>query len=850
MSLAELQRCYPPRGDDGDDARSNFNLGDGDLRIASYDPSSRTIIYESANALVVNAETTQVLVEFTQAAVAANAGGRWGGTLGPNDGDNCAARSSATKKAAAAATTTTSASSSSFVLSGSLLHAPMPGGQTAVHSASSSSFASASSSFGSVSLVVTPGHNMYARRCSAPSSMAHVNRQHGGAAAAAVGGAAAAPALSDNNSSSSSSPCADRLPSTSHSSSVECSRSGGALKSHRPIARRAEAAGGFTKVRAAELLALRDSSADDSSSIASSSSITGPVGGGAGTGEFTFLGFAEGGVGVYPSRAGDNHARGRALTPVSALHLDTPTKLNAFLMLAGCWLGDGSNSSTISDTLHPHCSSSSINSESDSSDTLHPHCSTISDPNAPTISSRVVGRCGTCNFNFSSGDGACALDKQHGCDVASATPAVVVFSTSRVNDDIAVCEALGELGLIEGIHFTRRRSSSSSSDCDSASPPVAAPFGADFLPATAASAAGPFSVEGASPAALFGADFVPAAAAASPAALGIEGLSALRYVTAVTDAAWCGMFYRECRRGAATSAATTGVEPSFPSCQLQPVTVAEAGGVSQRSSSSSRVDSSSLPVPTACVLTQRLPAWAWQLSRDEARTFLLGLCTHSAGADSVLTTSTRFRDDVVRLVLHAGYAPNFNLEQKQLQQPSRAPGAPNFNLEQQQQPSHAPAAVCAPSGIHPISNSSSSSGSSTWRVSFSSLVEHTSPTLRPHSGDVRTVQHTGRTWCVSVPHGLVWARRVVRDASGAVVASSRPVLTGNCDLKPENILFRVPVSERACVSVSVCVCVWLCLARVGEEGALQLHSGSYSYTCCGSLCGRSLASPPSSVILL
>jgi DNA-directed RNA polymerase II subunit RPB2 len=59
------------------------------------------------------------------------------------------------------------------------------------------------------------------------------------------------------------------------------------------------------------------------------------------------------------------------------------------------------------------------------------------------------------------------------------------------------------------------------------------------------------------------------------------------------------------------------------------------------------------------------------------------------------------------------------------------------------------------------------------------LVQHTVDV----SKYVNTQAYTGRTWCVSVPHGMIVVRRATAiDRSGAVLKSSVPVIMGNCML--------------------------------------------------------------------
>ena len=46
--------------------------------------------------------------------------------------------------------------------------------------------------------------------------------------------------------------------------------------------------------------------------------------------------------------------------------------------------------------------------------------------------------------------------------------------------------------------------------------------------------------------------------------------------------------------------------------------------------------------------------------------------------------------------------------------------------------------------------------------------------------DVKRVPYVGRTWCLTMPHGFLIARRASKDAKGTVIKASRPIITGNC----------------------------------------------------------------------
>lgn len=81
-------------------------------------------------------------------------------------------------------------------------------------------------------------------------------------------------------------------------------------------------------------------------------------------------------------------------------------------------------------------------------------------------------------------------------------------------------------------------------------------------------------------------------------------------------------------------------------------------------------------------------------------------------------------------------------------------------------------ALCA--GLSP--QSSNERGG--WLVSTSGKTE-----LRVKSSDVSSVPYFGRTWCVTMPSGFIWARRAAKTTTGGVAADkvSRPILVGNCD---------------------------------------------------------------------
>jgi DNA-directed RNA polymerase II subunit RPB2 len=132
-------------------------------------------------------------------------------------------------------------------------------------------------------------------------------------------------------------------------------------------------------------------------------------------------------------------------------------------------------------------------------------------------------------------------------------------------------------------------------------------------------------------------------------------------------------------------------------------------------------------------------AWAWRLRIELTRAVIAGLRradgSESADLNVIYTSSVRFRDEVVRLCLHAGYAAHF------------------FNVRRD---------------------------SDVWAVSYREGAAHANPALSGKR-DIKQVAYSGRTWCVSVPHGLIITRRAHADAaSGVVLKASLPVVMGNC----------------------------------------------------------------------
>ncbi|KAJ2864702.1 Pre-mRNA-processing-splicing factor 8 [Coemansia aciculifera] len=143
--------------------------------------------------------------------------------------------------------------------------------------------------------------------------------------------------------------------------------------------------------------------------------------------------------------------------------------------------------------------------------------------------------------------------------------------------------------------------------------------------------------------------------------------------------------------------------------------------------------------------------WVWnRLDMRQLRLIICGLCAANYGgfeADSIRTYSLRFRDELQRLLLHAGYSAVFRSA------PSNDP------LSTQEQ----------------------------WVVHFTEQAQQAEPMFNVRKNFRGVAQQSGAVWCVSVPSKgqFIMVRRVLEaDASGQVLSASRPVVVGNT--KPIN----------------------------------------------------------------
>jgi DNA-directed RNA polymerase II subunit RPB2 len=162
----------------------------------------------------------------------------------------------------------------------------------------------------------------------------------------------------------------------------------------------------------------------------------------------------------------------------------------------------------------------------------------------------------------------------------------------------------------------------------------------------------------------------------------------------------------------------------------------------------------SLTEPEAIKSAKWMAPWVWTLSSDLARILLAGLrfadgC-EKADRNVIWTSSARFRDEIVRLALHAGYSANF-IAQHQIgdicgeDKEGRAIIARHVN----------------------------------WKVSYTDTLRGSEPVLNG-SRDIKKVIYTGLTWCVTMPNSFIITRRATRNEEGVVINASRPIITGQC----------------------------------------------------------------------
>ena len=110
----------------------------------------------------------------------------------------------------------------------------------------------------------------------------------------------------------------------------------------------------------------------------------------------------------------------------------------------------------------------------------------------------------------------------------------------------------------------------------------------------------------------------------------------------------------------------------------------------------------------------------------------------------------RFRDEIVRLALHAGFSAHFTVQ--------------HYHGDIKGEDREGRPIIARHTG---------------WKISYTDTPRASEPTLNV-SRDMKKTAYNGITWCVTMPHGFIITRRALRDRSGAVIQASRPIITGQC----------------------------------------------------------------------
>lgn len=143
--------------------------------------------------------------------------------------------------------------------------------------------------------------------------------------------------------------------------------------------------------------------------------------------------------------------------------------------------------------------------------------------------------------------------------------------------------------------------------------------------------------------------------------------------------------------------------------------------------------------------------WYWwkNLNQSQCAALISGLRfadgSETAKKNIIYTSSIRFRDEIMHLLIHAGYSAYFTCIYKK--------GADRGSIK----------------GV--ISNHDS------WEIRYGLKTVH-KPSFEIK--DIKKVEYFGRTWCVSVPSQKIIARRAMSNDDGEIVKASRPIVIGNC----------------------------------------------------------------------
>jgi len=175
---------------------------------------------------------------------------------------------------------------------------------------------------------------------------------------------------------------------------------------------------------------------------------------------------------------------------------------------------------------------------------------------------------------------------------------------------------------------------------------------------------------------------------------------------------------------------------------------------SKYENSSNVPEVTSIVEPESIKSAKWMASWVWTLPSTYAKAVLSGLrfadgC-EKADRNLIWTSSTRFRDEIVRLAIHAGYSSHFTLQHSE----GDIKGVDNQGHE----------IIARHNG---------------WKVTYTDTLRGSEPVLHSHR-DIKKTTYYGKTWCVTMPHGFIITRRAVHDDQGIVQQASRPIITGQC----------------------------------------------------------------------
>jgi DNA-directed RNA polymerase II subunit RPB2 len=171
-------------------------------------------------------------------------------------------------------------------------------------------------------------------------------------------------------------------------------------------------------------------------------------------------------------------------------------------------------------------------------------------------------------------------------------------------------------------------------------------------------------------------------------------------------------------------------------------------------SSNTAPEVTSMTIPEGIKSAKWMAPWVWEVPCSLAKSILVGLRfadgSEKADRNMIWTSSTRFRDEIMRLALHAGYSAHFGLQ-------------------------HSEGTICGTdaNGKDIIARHDS------WKISYTNSSRASEPVLNAHR-DIKKMTYNGLTWCVTMPHGFIITRRAIRNDSGVVIQASRPIITGQC----------------------------------------------------------------------